>query len=268
MRQIDKTILKQLRLPRPASHKRDNGRLLIVAGSGRYHGSLVYAVKAASRLVDLTYVLSTPENQKLIAKMKLLTAEFMPAPEMPQQGREYDFDCILIGPGLGISDRTVSLVKRALATSMKVVLDADALNVLDDPLKKLLGANHILTPHRGEFRRLFRMPPTVDNAYKMTKRYGCTIVLKGPSDIITNPKQRIYECRGGNAGMTKGGTGDVLAGLIAALFCTNTAFVAAAAGSYINKAAGDELYRRVGTFYDAEDLVEQVPKTFYKLTRS
>lgn len=65
--------------------------------------------------------------------------------------------------------------------------------------------------------------------------------------------------------MTKGGTGDVLAGLIAALYCKNDAFLAAAAGSYINKKAGDSLFKKVGYYFNASDLVDKIPRVMKKL---
>jgi len=269
MQVITKSIIKKLRLPKPNSRKRDNGRLLIIAGNEKYFGALVYAIKAASRIVDLVYVLTTPENQKLIEKMKLKTAEFMPTPSLPSPqggGKEKnDIDAILIGPGMGVSARTKNLVLRILKSDLKTVLDADALNVLDNNLKKQLGQNHILTPHHREFHRLFKLPATAENVEKMMKKYHCTIVLKGPVDYIANSHKGLWQNKTGNAGMTKGGTGDVLAGLVAALYCTNDAFTSATAGVYLNGKAGDDLYNKVGTFYDTEDLVEQLPKTLHKI---
>ncbi|MDP2932674.1 MAG: NAD(P)H-hydrate dehydratase [bacterium] len=272
MKTITPAILKQLRLPKPNSRKRDNGRLLIIAGNEKYFGALVYAIKAASRIVDLVYVLTTPENQKMIEKMKLKTAEFMPTPSLPSpQGRgkeKNDIDAILIGPGMGISARTENLVRHILKSDLKTVLDADALNVLNNNLKKKLSQNHILTPHHREFRRLFQLPASAENVEKMMKKYNCTIVLKGPVDYIANPNKGLWQNKTGNAGMTKGGTGDVLAGLIAAFYCTNDAFTSAAAGAYLNGKAGDDLHKKVGTFYNAEDLAEQLPLTLKRLVKS
>ena len=279
---VSKKIVKRLRLPKPNSRKRDNGRLLIVAGlDARYFGALAYCVKAASRIVDLVYLMTMPENYQLIKKLKLTTAEFMPigssllfSPihgEMSRRGREVkqkaDWDCILIGPGMGTSAETKQLTSTVLKSGKKAVLDADALNVLDNKLKRLLSAKHILTPHHKEFRRLFHLSPTAGSASSVAKKYHCTIVLKGPTDVIAEPNGKISLNKTGNAGMTKGGTGDVLAGLIAALYATNDAFTSAAAGCYINGAAGDELYKKVGTFYNAEGLVRQLPKTLHHLIK-
>lgn len=92
-----------------------------------------------------------------------------------------------------------------------------------------------------------------------------TILLKGPVDKIIS-KKSVELIKGGNEGMTKGGTGDVLAGLIAGLYAfTNEPFAAAVVGSYVNKAAGDELYKTVGPFFNASDLANQIPHTLSQL---
>ena len=265
--EITHKIIAKLNLPKPNSHKRDNGRLLIIAGSDKYFGSLIYCVKAASRLADLIYLLSTKENQKLIKKLKLQTAEFMPVGKFPDRKILTDIDCILIGPGLGTSASAKRLTSMAIKSNKKAVLDADALNVLDDNLKKNLSPLHILTPHHKEFYRLFQLTPTPENTSKMAKKYHCTIILKGPVDVIAEPNGIVSLNKTGNAGMTKGGTGDVLAGLVSGLYCTNSAYTSAAAGTFINGLAGDELYKKSGTFYNAEDLVNQIPKTLYQLTK-
>ena len=250
---------------------------------------MLFCIKTASRLVDLIYILTTKENRKLIEKLKSKTAEFISVHYIPSYppltlrggkkrtpplnirgggGVILDIDCILVGPGLGISAATKKLMAQVLVAGKKAVLDADALNVLDDKLKRLLSPLHILTPHRGEFQRLFKLPANQHNTKLMAKKYHCTIVLKGPVDVIAQPSGKIFLNKTGNAGMTKGGTGDVLAGLIAGLYATNDAFTSAAAGTYVNGAAGDDLSKKVGTFYDAEDLMNQIPSTLHHLHNS
>ena len=94
--------------------------------------------------------------------------------------------------------------------------------------------------------------------------YHCIVLLKGPKYIVSDGAHtQVIE--GWNAGMTKGGTGDVLAGLIASLACKNDPFLATIAGSFINKKAGDELYASVGPFFNASDLAAQIPKTMKAL---
>ena len=139
----------------------------------------------------------------------------------------------------------------------------------------LIPHNAILTPHHGEFTALCLKSPVsslheqkVPDAQKVeifAKHYTCVVLLKGEQDIIGTPTGNMYEVVGGNAGMTKGGTGDVLAGLIAALACTNEALLSTMAGSFVNKKAGDALYAIVGPFFNATDLANQIPKTMKEL---
>ncbi|MDP3740891.1 MAG: NAD(P)H-hydrate dehydratase [bacterium] len=295
MEKIEGSIIRKLKLPRTDSHKGENGRLLVIAGNEMYFEALLYAIRAASRIVDLVYVLTTRENRKLVEKLKSKTAEFMlvhNAPFTPSYLKrgdgELSFDCVLIGPGMGKSKRTYQLVERVLKSGIKAVLDADALNVLDAELLKCLNGNHILTPHTRKFARLLQPPLNLPLSastrqgekkgghlplgegekrravQNFAKKYGCSIVLKGKVDIVAGPDGRISENYTGNEGMTKGGTGDVLAGLIAAFYCRSDAFTSAAAGVYLNGVAGDELYKRVGPIYNSEDLVEQIPRTLWR----
>lgn len=91
---------------------------------------------------------------------------------------------------------------------------------------------------------------------------GPTVLLKGKVDTVTNGEE-VVPVQGGNAGMTKGGTGDVLAGLVAALYCTHDAMTAAVVGSYINKKAGEKLFEEVGPYFNASDLVEAIPRVLW-----
>lgn len=262
---IDASEVRALRLPRSGSHKGDNGRLLVIAGSRKYHGSLLFAVKAAAKIVDLLYVLTTRNNRPLIKNLKDETAEFITVSRWHEAFHEVD--CVLIGPGMGVSAHTREMVRRVLVSGKKAVLDADALKVLDEKLRKRLGEKHILTPHHGEFRQAFGIEATAENARKMAKRYRCTIVLKGKIDVVGSPSGAIQYNYTGNVGMTKGGTGDVLAGLTAALYCKNSAHEAATAGIYLNGAAGDRLYKKVGPFFDSEDLLAELPGTLRHLRK-
>ena len=98
--------------------------------------------------------------------------------------------------------------------------------------------------YRYEILRLTSLAQD-DNVSQMAKKYNCTILLKGATDTVCSPNECV-KIEGGNVGMTKGGTGDVLAGLVAALYCKNDAFLSACVGSYINKKAGERLFKRVG----------------------
>ncbi len=120
----------------------------------------------------------------------------------------------------------------------------------------------IITPHPKEFERVFGMAPTSENVQTMAKQFGCIIVLKGHEDIVCRPGEAVI-ISGGNAGMTKGGTGDVLAGLIASLACTNELWLSACAGSFFNKKAGESLEKRMGLYFNASDLALEIPSVMH-----
>ena len=109
----------------------------------------------------------------------------------------------------------------------------------------------------------FKSLPSSSKVRDMAKKYRCTIVLKGPETIVCSPTDCVL-VKGGNPGMTKGGTGDVLAGLTLALLAKNDSFLAAASASYVIKAAADDLYNKVGVNYNADDLADKIPETLAK----
>lgn len=294
MRIVVKEDLQRLYGALKDSHKGQNGRLLTIGGSKLFHASIFWAADVASRIVDLVHFTSpTMENNDLVrTKVK---EGFWNGIVVPwERVEEYitEDDCILIGPGMpresgeeegdvDTGDVTNMLLKKF--PDKKWVIDGGALQEMD---LANIPRNAILTPHRKEFeglkskiadeqvKGLMKQAELVDQAKLFAKTYHCVVLLKGVEDHICaggdcNEKVcKPGECwvsKGGNEGMTKGGTGDVLAGLAAALYCKNDAFMSAAAASYINKKAGDSLYARVGVNFNASDLVNEVPKVMKKL---
>lgn len=256
---IDKTFIKKnIHVASPDSHKGQNGRLLIIGGSDLFHAASIWSLTVASRIVDLVHFASTPENNEIIQKAK---EEFRNGIVIHRDAiHTYieEDDCILIGPGMERTFETREMVDKLLATYPKKqwVIDAGALQMMDN---KLIPHRAILTPHHQEFTLLQKGNKSM-TPQQFAKLHDCIVVEKGQVDVITDGTHT-EEISGGNAGMTKGGTGDVLAGLIAALACTHDPWTAALAGSFINKQAGDELYTTVGPFFNATDLAGQIPKT-------
>ncbi|MCX6772883.1 MAG: NAD(P)H-hydrate dehydratase [Candidatus Micrarchaeota archaeon] len=207
---------KLLYLPNPHahSHKGQNGVLLIVGGSKTYHGAPILAAKGAVRFCDLVYFAANKENNSLMMKMKGTSANIIAVPKEKFHFALSHSTCVLIGNGMDVDGKTKQLVASILKTKKKCVIDAAALRVL--PLS-LLHKNVILTPHTGEFKAAFGKEATIANVKLVAKKYNCTILLKGKKDLVASGAKSAY-VTGGNAGMTKGGTGDVLAGLCAALF--------------------------------------------------
>lgn len=269
--------LKKLYTPPKASHKGQNGKLLLIGGSELFHSASLWALKVASRIVDMVFYSSIPQNNEIVLRAK---QEFRDGIVVPR-GKIEDYideaDCVLIGPGLPRKegqevgdDDTKELTEKLIKKykDKKWVIDGGSLQTMD-PI--LVPKNSIITPHQGEFRKLFGLEPTEKNISSMAKKYNIVILVKGLTDIICSPfgfaqgKIRCTRILGGNAGMTKGGTGDVLAGLVAALYCKNEAFLAAKAGSFINKKAGESLFRKVGYFFNASDLADAIPQVMRKL---
>jgi len=244
-------------IPRPkkASHKGQNGVILIIGGSKTYHGAPILAARAAVRFCDLAYFFSTPENQAVVRKMKISTANIICVPKSKFAFALEHSDCVLVGNGMDVGVKTKAMVAKILRTGKSCVIDAAALRAL--PVK-LLHKDVILTPHAREFEAAFGIKASGENAKKMAKKYGCTILLKGERDAIATPGKLVL-VKGGNAGMTKGGTGDVLAGLCAAIFSRGVEPLRAAyTASRLNKRAGELLFKHYHYNFSSEDLADEL----------
>ena len=248
--------------PPPASHKGQNGKLLVIGGSKLLHTSIFWAADIASRIVDIVHFSSPANENNQVVRTKIkqnfwtgIVVDWTDVEAYIQED-----DAILIGPGMTRTDETALIVDFLLKKypTKKWVLDGGALQEVDP---ELITESCILTPHRWEFEGLLKRSDLGRSQGRTLskKLHECTILLKGPVDTVCQGS-RCVEIPGGNPGMTKGGTGDVLAGLVAALYCKNNSWTAATVGSYVNKKAGDELYKKVGPYFNAADLVEEIPK--------
>ena len=298
---IDK-ILKKIYIPVSDSHKGQNGKLLIIGGSHLFHAASLWALKVASRIVDLVHYSSVFENNKIVQDLKEEFRDGIVVPRPEIENYIEEDDCILIGPGMvrveqesriknqesrikNIKDieeikdegvQTYFLTKYLLQkyAKKKWVIDAGALQMMEPAW---IPSGAILSPHKGEFERLKLKTPSYAKASAgkqnlsleeqvqwFAKEYNCVVLHKGEVDIVSDGNKTI-EVKGGNQGMTKGGTGDVLAGLTAAFYTKNDALLAASAASYINKKAGDDLRKIMGLWFNASDLADQIPRTMKKL---
>lgn len=259
--QIDPVMIRRLRIERhPNSHKGTFGRVLVLGGSPGLPGAAALAAEAASRAGAGLVYLGTGETvapQVLPAVADaLLTAlpEQNPGKLAPVllnlvAGKQ----AVAIGPGAGQASWLPQALQLVLEQSPQVVIDADGLNTLAGDLEQyrpllasrsLKGLDRaILTPHPGEFSRL---APDLDwsdrqtAAAELATRLDAIVLLKGASTVIAHPDGRIWLNPTGNAGLAKGGSGDVLCGLIAGLCAQGlAAFAAAAAGAYLHGLAAD-----------------------------
>ncbi len=273
------TYLQQLHVPDPYSHKGQNGKLLIIGGSDLFHAASKWSLDIASKFVDMVFYASVPSNNELVFEAK---KNFWNGIIIERQHIEdyiQEADTVLIGPGMERVSRyveataqpptddqwnhdTAKVVSYLLSRypHKKWVVDAGALQMVHP---QLLTESCIITPHLGELDRLLGQLPAERATVPHLLETGCTIVLKGHTDYVYR-NEDVIEITGGSAGMTKGGTGDVLAGLIAALYATHDALTAAVIGSFINKRAGERLEETVGPFFNASDLVHTIPQVLWE----
>ena len=287
MQHFDPEILKKLFVPSPISHKGDNGRVLLIGGSTLFHAAGLWSLEIASRIVDMVFYSSVPENNAIVADVK---KNWRGGIVIPRQDIEHyinEADAILIGPGMvrgevdttqkissleeinrlqSEAEQSYFLTKYLLGKypQKKWIIDAGALQMLELEWLKKTNGNVVLTPNIGEFDRLFHLDPLSSNVQDMATRHKCIIVLKRHIDTVCSPTECLL-IEGGNAGMTKGGTGDVLSGLIASLACRNELFLAAVCGSYLNKKAGESLFAKQGVYFNATDLANEIPQVMGKL---
>lgn len=253
--------LPQIHIPQPESRKGDNGKLLIIGGSSLFHAASAWSLDIASRMVDMVFYSSIPENNELIqeAKKKFWNGVVVPRGEVRSYVEEAD--CVLIGPGMTRDTETEMLTNELLKSypNKKWVIDAGALQMAD---VSLFTSSMIVTPHHQEYARVFGHEPSHNDDVMMISKMhnNVVIVLKGHHDVISDGVA-LEVVQGGNGGMTKGGTGDVLAGLIASFYCKSPVLASAVMGSVINKKAGDALFQKVGPFFNTSDLIYQLQET-------
>lgn len=256
-----KQALQKIYLPDSNSHKGQNGKLLIIGGSKLFHAASKWSLDVASKIVDMVFYSSVPSNNKLIQEAKQNFWGGIVIERSQLKNYIEEADAILIGPGMDRSFYTKKLVNQLLKKypHKKWVIDAGALQMVNP---NLLNEHHIITPHHQEIALLQQKNQIFDE-----KNYqaNCFCLLKGPSDKIFSPHNPLpIQVSGGNAGMTKGGTGDVLAGLLAAFYCKNEAIDSCVLASYLNKKAGEELYQKQGVYYNTNDLVEIIPEVLWR----
>ncbi len=263
--------------PRPStdSHKGENGRLLIIGG-GPYTGAAALAGLAAYRVGADLVTIATPEN--CFVPIASYSPNFIVRPlsgNIIQPEHVEDLlemaenkDAVLIGPGIGRDNRTLIAVREFLAKIQKpVVVDADALTAISghlDLFEKvkshgvLTPHGGVLTPHSGEFQKLVE---DLEDASikKLADKVGLTVILKGKTDLVSDGRMTKKNLTG-NPAMTVGGTGDVLAGLVAGLVAKEIdPFAAARMGVFISGAAGDNAFEKLGYSLTAIDIIEEVP---------
>jgi ADP-dependent NAD(P)H-hydrate dehydratase len=265
-------LIMQLMPPRSySSRKGENGTVLIVGGSRFYHGAPVLATMAALRSgADLVY---TAVPRSIITAVRSFSPAIiaLPLPDdkltkgsanrliamLPKNA-----DSASIGMGMSLDpEALMTLVRKLKQAGTKILLDASAL--IPEVLEEIANTGSIVTPHVGEFKRLFESQPgttkeeMISNVQKLAKEHGITIALKGWVNIISDGEQ-LTAIERATPAMTVGGTGDVLSGLAAGLLTKMKPFDAALVAIYVNGLAGDLAFKHAGLHIIATDLIDNL----------
>jgi hydroxyethylthiazole kinase-like uncharacterized protein yjeF len=262
--------------PGPESHKYSRGHAL-VAGGAVMTGAARLAARAAARIGAGLVTVAAPEAAFLTYAASLTGVIVQPAEDIDAFRAllgDVRRNAALIGPGAGIGPATRAKTLAILEAGKRAVLDADALTVFADDRRALflaIGAakkpSVVLTPHEGEFARLFdrsdsKLGGKLDRARRAAEASGAVILLKGSDTVIAAPDGRAAISEGAPAELATAGSGDVLAGIVVGLLAQGMpAFEAAAAAAWLHADAA----RRIGPGLVAEDLIETLPQVLAAL---
>jgi ADP-dependent NAD(P)H-hydrate dehydratase len=268
------TVKKFIPARKSKSRKGDNGKVLVVGGSYIYHGAPILSSLAALRSgSDLVYTSvpkinsqSTRAISPNLIVLPLVDSKLTRGAANKLLGQiPNDLDSATIGMGLAIKDieSLKTLVKPLLDSDVRLSLDASAL--VSGILDLIQNKNVVVTPHAGEFKHLFgeSLPNSIKERIsvveKQAKKNSLTVLLKGPTDIISDGQKTFLNPKNIPA-MTVGGTGDVLSGITASFLARNrNSLESVAAATFVNGLAGKLVQRRVGLHMVATDLIDVLP---------
>lgn len=259
--------------PDPLAHKYARGHAVVVSGPAHATGAARLAARTALRAgAGLVSVASPPDA--VAANAAALTAvmvkPFSGAKGLAELLKDKRFNAVVIGPGCGVGKATRDLVAAVLASGGAAVLDADALSSFADDPKALfaqLRELSVLTPHEGEFERIFpallqRASSRIEAAHEAAATAKCTVLLKGPDTVIASADGRVAVNTNAPPTLATAGAGDVLAGLIAGLMAQHMdSYKAAAAAAWLHGEAANLF----GPGLIAEDLPETLPRVLQDL---
>ncbi len=259
------------------AHKGDFGRLLVIGGSEVFSGAPALVASAAYRVgVDLVHIAAPAKTAYTISSMSpdfitiKLEGDHLDSRNAATLAPYMEMStAVAMGPGLGLHRDTRRFVREMIklieARNIPMLLDADGLKAFAE-FKQKTKSSLVLTPHSGEYTILTGheladdLKHRAEDVQKTAEKLNAVILLKGNTDIISDGKRVKFNLTG-NPGMTVGGTGDILSGIVAAFLAQGVdAFEAAAAGAFINGAAGDFVASEKGFHMVATDLLKWIPK--------
>ena len=268
----------------PLGHKGTFGKVYCLCGSVGFTGAPVFASRAAVRMGSGLVYVGVPERVWTVVAAKSDEAMPFPLPDT-EEGKlalaaeksirraAAPCDAVLMGCGLGRSRETDELVRRLLDIPQPLVLDADGINALAGHIDELQCRRNrvtVLTPHEGEFARIGDLSAGREaSAEAFAAAHGVYLILKGHRTVIAAPDGRLAVNPTGNSGMAKGGSGDVLSGMVVSLLGQDMEpFAACCAAVYLHGLAGDlaaaEKTERAMT---PTDLLETIPEALKELER-
>lgn len=287
---LDTDYVKKL-IPKrkPTSHKGDFGKLINISGSRNYTGAVALSSLSALRSgVGICTIASTKSVCSIIGS-SVFEATYLPLEE-DENGQilfsNYDklakkiegATAVLLGCGLGISDDIKMLTKKIILNAeCPLIIDADGINAVLDRIDILKNtkASIILTPHPGELARLLNistkevLKERVRLASEFSKEYGVTLVSKGSGTIIASPDGRMYISTYGNPGLSRGGSGDVLAGMIASFSAQGLSPEdASCAGVFLHGTTADIVADKMSVQgMLPSDIIKELPLVFKAIDR-
>ncbi|MBP5179737.1 MAG: NAD(P)H-hydrate dehydratase [Clostridiales bacterium] len=279
---IEKELVRELAPQRPdTGHKNDFGHVLVIAGSRYMTGALVLACSSALRSGAGLVTAFSVDDALLPVKISCPTALTSSWEEtVPRTLRKADkliasTSAVAIGPGLDEKDaRSKALVAKCLEDAPLLVIDAGALNIISknkEELLPLLASRKqrglkpaVITPHIGEMRRLLKDEVTHEACAKFASDNTCLLVLKDNKTLIYTPHDKWYSIQGDNSGMAKGGSGDVLTGLVAGFLSQGLkpCNAGVAAVYFHSKAGVHASFLKGKRAMLPTDVIEALPKAF------
>lgn len=264
--------------------KGESGKLLVIGGSDRYHGAPIFSAMASIRTGADLVIIAAPDyvSPTIRSYSPNLIVRSYPGRYLNPDSIDYISDLIswsdavVIGPGLGIENETKKAILdlfRLIRTAYKpLVIDADAIKVLAENPDVLAGTPTVTTPHRGEFKLLtgidinssLELKNKVGEIRRRIADFGITFIVKGAVDLVANSEDFKFDLAG-NPGMTVGGIGDILTGILGCLLSQKVEpFSASCAAIFLNGLAGNLIAEKVGYHFTASEMIEYIPLAIEK----